>query len=141
MVESAPGKNLIAYREWLTLEEMVKIFPEATGLPAQYVTLGPGEHDIPLPQGLKAELDDNWAYFNECGYEARNDPSVIHPSQVREAVCTDIESGRLTWWKLESTRSSKPFPTGLRSKTGNLFSRHEVHRKAVVSLGKLGSAE
>lgn len=53
---------------------------EATGLPAKYVALGPSEPDIPLPEGLKAELDNNWAYFNECGYEARNDPSVIYPS-------------------------------------------------------------
>lgn len=87
LVESAPGKNLIAYREWLTLKEMVRVFTEVTGLPAQYVTLGPGEPDIPLPEGLKEELDDNWAYFNECGYEGRDDPSVIHPNQVRYSPC------------------------------------------------------
>jgi len=97
LIESAPGKNLIAYREWMTLEEMVKVFTEATGLPARYVTLGPGEPDIPLPEGLKEELDDNWAYFNECGYEARDDPSLIHPKQVREILCDESDNGQLTW--------------------------------------------
>ena len=101
LVESTPGKNLIAYREWMTLEEMVRVFTEATGLPAQYVTLGPGEPDIPLPDGLKEELDDNWAYFNECGYEGRDDPSVMHPNQVRYSLCNPHANKRLTFWQLE----------------------------------------
>ena len=102
LVESAPGKNLIAYREWMTLEEMVKVFTEATGLAAQYVALGPGEPDIPLPDGLKEELDDNWAYLNECGYEARDDPSLIHPNQVKYLLCSGHMNDRLTSCQLEA---------------------------------------
>jgi hypothetical protein len=90
LFESAPGKNLIAYREWMSLAELVGLFAEVTGFSAQYVTLPAGEPDIPLPEGLKVELDDNWAYFNECGYEARDDPTVIHPNEVREAVRTRV---------------------------------------------------
>lgn len=82
LVESAPGKNLIAYREWMSLEELVAVFTKVTGLSARYVTLAAGEPGIPLPEGLKAELDDNWAYFNECEHEARDDPTVVHPNQV-----------------------------------------------------------
>ncbi|KAL1585775.1 hypothetical protein WHR41_04969 [Cladosporium halotolerans] len=92
LLEDSPGKNLIAYRQWMSLEEMVEIFAKVTGLSAQYVTLPAGEPDLPLPEGLKAELDDNWAYFNECGYEARDDPTVIHPNQLEE--CPKLGSVR-----------------------------------------------
>lgn len=82
LVDSTPGKNLIGYREWATFEELAKAFSEATGLPARYRKLEIGEVDLPLPAELKQELADNWAYFNEFGYEGRDDPTVIHPSQV-----------------------------------------------------------
>lgn len=85
LIDTTPGKNLIAYREWMTLEEMVRVFAEVTGLHAQYVTLLASQPDIPLPEGLEEEIDDNWACFNEIGYEAKNDPSVIHPDKIRHA--------------------------------------------------------
>lgn len=31
---------------------------------------------------MKAQIDDDWAYFKECGYEAREDGSVVHPGEV-----------------------------------------------------------
>jgi hypothetical protein len=31
---------------------------------------------------LKAELEDNTAYWNEFGYDGRDDPTVIHPRDV-----------------------------------------------------------
>lgn len=95
LVEGAPGKNLIAYREWMSLEELVAVFSKVTGLSARYVTVAASEPGNPLPEGLKAELDDNWAYFNECGYEARDDPTVIHPSQVGYIFLS---------WELESRK-------------------------------------
>jgi hypothetical protein len=70
----------------MTLEEFVHIFSEVTNLPARYVTLPAGQPDIPLPEGLKEELDDNWAMFNEFGYEIHDDPDVIHPNQVCRSV-------------------------------------------------------
>lgn len=82
LIKNPPGKNLIACREWMTLEEMVQVFSEATGLPARYVTLEAGKSELPLPADLQVELDDNWGYFNECGYEAREDLSVVHPGEV-----------------------------------------------------------
>jgi hypothetical protein len=94
LLDNAPGGKIIAYREWMSIEEFVKIFGEVTGLSAQYVTLPAGQPDIPLPEGLKEELDDNWAMFNEYGYEARNDPDVIHPKQVCRDRCV-MESRKL----------------------------------------------
>ena len=83
LVASAPGKNLIAYREWMTLREFVAAFSRATDLQAEYVELPWGSSSQGLPGDLKIELDDNWACFNEFGYEGREDASVMHPRQVR----------------------------------------------------------
>jgi hypothetical protein len=83
LVKDGPGKNLIAYREWLSMEEFVKLFTKSTGIPAKLTVLARGETNLGhLPAELRAEMSDTFAYFNEFGYEARDDPTVIHPSQV-----------------------------------------------------------
>lgn len=87
LIDSPPGKNLIGYREWMTLPEMTAIFTAATGLPAEYVSLPIGEPKGLLPPPLQQVVDDMWGYFNEFGYEARDDSSVIHPSQVCADRC------------------------------------------------------
>ncbi|CAM1502639.1 Fc.00g074150.m01.CDS01 [Cosmosporella sp. VM-42] len=81
VVESA-GKNVIAYREWTTLREVAKAFTEATGSEAETVMLPKGQHTTPHPPDLELEFHDNWAYWNEFGYEGRDDPTVIHPKDL-----------------------------------------------------------
>ena len=66
----------------MTLPEMVAAFTAATGLPAAYVALPVGEPKGLLPGDLQQVVDDMWGFFNEFGYEARGDSSVIHPGQV-----------------------------------------------------------
>ncbi|GAB7335719.1 hypothetical protein MBLNU13_g08022t2 [Cladosporium sp. NU13] len=85
LIDSAPGKHLIAYREWMTLPEMVAAFTVATGLPAEYVALPVGEPKGLLPSDLQQVVDDMWGFFNEFGYEAREDSTVIHPSQLEHS--------------------------------------------------------
>ncbi|KAK1141155.1 hypothetical protein N8T08_009322 [Aspergillus melleus] len=82
LILSAPGKHLIAYRGWITLNEFFDIWSRVLGVPAKVVTLPDGESVPGVPEDLKQELIDNWAYFNDCGYEGRDDPSVIHPRQL-----------------------------------------------------------
>lgn len=82
IVDEAPGKNLIAYREWATLREMVQAFEKASGVKSEVVEVpvdAPNEH---LPLELKIELDEGYSYWEEFGYEARDDPTVIHPKDV-----------------------------------------------------------
>lgn len=82
LVNGPAGENIIGYRGWLTMQELALSFTKATGLRAESVTLPPGEFPLPLPDELKLELADNFAYWNEFGYEARNDPTVTHPRDV-----------------------------------------------------------
>ncbi|KAH6603813.1 hypothetical protein Trco_007259 [Trichoderma cornu-damae] len=82
LVEEAAGKNIVGYREWLTLRELVAIFTEATGLAAEAVQLPKGQSAFELPSELKLGLDDTYAYFNEYGYEGRDDPTIIHPKDL-----------------------------------------------------------
>ncbi|KAH6689674.1 hypothetical protein F5X68DRAFT_204137 [Plectosphaerella plurivora] len=76
-------KNIIAYREWLTPEELAATFTQATGMKAKSVTLPKGYFPAPLPEALKQELEDNFACFNEFGYEARDDPTLSHPRDLQ----------------------------------------------------------
>lgn len=82
LIDDAPGTNLIAYRDWLTTEEVVEAFIEATGLQARVVQLPKGHFDNPLPEELQLEISDMIEYMGEFGYEGRDDPTIIHPSVV-----------------------------------------------------------
>lgn len=86
LVEEPAGKNVIGYREWLTLREFVAAFTKATGLPAEIVRLPHGQLRFEVPADLKQELVDNFAYFSEFGYEGRDDPTIIHPKDVSGSV-------------------------------------------------------
>lgn len=81
MQESA-GKNVIGYREWTSLRGIAEAFTQATGKKAEYILLPKGQSRIPVPPELGIEMEDNWAYCNEFGYEGRDDPSIIHPKDV-----------------------------------------------------------
>ncbi|KAL3481322.1 hypothetical protein BJX99DRAFT_218798 [Aspergillus californicus] len=82
LVQEAAGKNVIAYREWSSLRELSKAFAQVTGIEAECIVLEKGQSNIPLPPDLRLELDDNWAYCNEFGYEGRDDPTIIHPKDL-----------------------------------------------------------
>jgi hypothetical protein len=82
LVSCPPGKNLIAYREWITLSEFVQTWSRVLGVPAELVTLPEGQSIEGVPEELKQEFLENWGYWNEFGYEGRDDPTVVHPKQV-----------------------------------------------------------
>lgn len=81
LLQDEPGKNLIAYREWMTMREFVQALTKSTGLEA--VLIPPEKTDLSfLPAELQEELTENIMYWIEFGYEARDDPTIIHPAQV-----------------------------------------------------------
>ncbi|PNP43586.1 hypothetical protein TGAMA5MH_04558 [Trichoderma gamsii] len=82
LVEEDAGKNLIAYREWATLREMVQAFQNASEIKSEVVVVPRDEPNEFLPPDLKLEIDEGFLYFEEFGYEGRDDPTILHPSQV-----------------------------------------------------------
>ncbi|KAH8663884.1 hypothetical protein BGZ61DRAFT_484937 [Ilyonectria robusta] len=96
LIDEPAGKSIIGYREWLTIQELALAFTRATGLKAESVTLPKGEFPLPLPDELKLELEDNFAYFNEFGYEARDDPAIIHPRDLKSPPSLDTVEN---YWK------------------------------------------
>lgn len=82
LVQESPGKNLIAYREWCTMNELATAFTQATGIQAETVVLPKGESHIPAPPDVAIQSGEMWAYCNEFGYEGRADPTLIHPKNV-----------------------------------------------------------
>lgn len=92
LVQEKPGKNLIAYREWATLREMVQAFQNASGTRSEVVVVPRDQPNEFLPPDLKLEVDEGFLYFEEFGYEGRDDPTVIHPSQVRGSAVVVIET-------------------------------------------------
>ncbi|KAL0933924.1 uncharacterized protein CTRU02_210723 [Colletotrichum truncatum] len=96
LVNEPAGKNIIGYRGWLTMPELAQSFSKATGIKAESVTLPKGDFPPTLPEELKLELGDNFAAFNEIGYEARNDPTVIHPRDLKSPPSLDTVEN---YWK------------------------------------------
>ena len=82
LVEDSPGKNLIAYRSWMTMDEYLEIIVKALGVKARNLRLPAGEGMAGLPEDLVQEILDNGNYFAEFGYEGKDDPSLVHPKDV-----------------------------------------------------------
>ncbi|EHL02644.1 hypothetical protein M7I_1438 [Glarea lozoyensis 74030] len=74
-------KNIIAYREYLSGQELALCFEKATGLKAKSVNLPRGSFSVPLPDELKA--------FGEFGYESWEDLSIIHPQDLKSPPSLD----------------------------------------------------
>ncbi|PKK43098.1 hypothetical protein CI102_13830 [Trichoderma harzianum] len=83
LVQEEPGKNLIAYREWATLREMVGAFQSASKTKSELVVVPRDEANEFLPPDLKLEIDEGFLYFEEFGYEGRDDATIVHPSQLK----------------------------------------------------------
>lgn len=107
LLASPPGKNLIGYRSWLTLDEYLEIWGRTLNIKAKAVKL---PYDLRL-EGVPEEIDEEMAemagFCADFGYEARDDPSVIHP---RDA------SGR--FHDLESPHLLTESPVGISSTAG-----------------------
>ncbi|KAF2014384.1 NAD(P)-binding protein [Aaosphaeria arxii CBS 175.79] len=75
------GKNLLAYRELITMNEFVQNFTKATGLKAEVVTVPASALDYPEDAAL--EFAETFDHVNEFGYPGANDPAVIHPKDLK----------------------------------------------------------
>ncbi|KIX05561.1 uncharacterized protein Z518_06433 [Rhinocladiella mackenziei CBS 650.93] len=82
LLATEPGKNLIAYREWMTLDEFYHVWSETLGVRAKTVALPADDPWEAVPEELREELSDTMLYAVEFGYEARDDSSVIHPKDL-----------------------------------------------------------
>ncbi|KAM3077001.1 hypothetical protein ACMFMG_003531 [Clarireedia jacksonii] len=82
LVQDSPGKNLIAYREWCTLREVSAALAQVTGFAVECIVLPKGQPNPDLPPELREEMDECLAYFDEFGYEGRDDPTVVHPKDL-----------------------------------------------------------
>ncbi|KAH7193701.1 uncharacterized protein B0J16DRAFT_395606 [Fusarium flagelliforme] len=86
------GRNLIAYRGWLSHNEIAAAFTKATGIEA---TTGKFDGTFPpdTSDELIGEMADCFGYFDEFGYEGRDDPTVVHPRDLQSAPNLDtVES-------------------------------------------------
>ncbi|GFF30051.1 hypothetical protein IFM51744_01013 [Aspergillus udagawae] len=103
LIQESAGKKLISYREWLTTRELALTLKKATGMKAEVVTLPKGYFPPSIPTELKAEHEDNMAYWNEFGYEGRDDPTVIHPRDLNSPPSLDTVGDyvkKYDWMKL-----------------------------------------
>lgn len=82
IVTEPAGKNVIAYREYITVPELEVAFARAAKLKVEAVTLPKGEFALPLPEELKGELENNFAAFSDFGYESWEDKDVTYPYDV-----------------------------------------------------------
>ena len=90
LVESPPGKTLLAYTAMLSFNEIAVLWSRATGQPAKYrhVTMEEVKKQFPM----EGEESNSVNYSAEYGY-AGSDPSVIEPKDLGfESRPQDIEA-------------------------------------------------
>ncbi|EXJ90191.1 hypothetical protein A1O1_03290 [Capronia coronata CBS 617.96] len=82
LVDTEPGKNLITYREWMSLEEFIKVWSKVLGVKAKNVPFPDDFAWEGTPIELKRAIIEILAFCDEFGYQARDDPSVNHPKDL-----------------------------------------------------------
>ncbi|KAK5071422.1 hypothetical protein LTR70_010572 [Exophiala xenobiotica] len=80
-VDLPAGKHVIAYRELMPLEQFAGIWGKMLGVQAIVKHDGIGSSMGQIPEPLKKELDETFAYAEEFGFRG-GDPSVIHPEDI-----------------------------------------------------------
>ncbi|POS68600.1 hypothetical protein DHEL01_v213006 [Diaporthe helianthi] len=83
LIDDTPGKNLIGYRAWLTTPEVSAAFAKATGLKVNTVNVPKGVSAPGLSADMARSVEENMGFWNEFGYEGRDDPTVIHPRDLK----------------------------------------------------------
>ena len=81
ITQEPAGRNLIAYRGWLSHNEIAAAFTKATGIEATTAKFD-GNFPPDVSDELIGEMADCFGYFDEFGYEGRDDPTVVHPGDV-----------------------------------------------------------
>lgn len=81
LVNSEPGKHLLAYREEMSFSEFAETWGRTLGVKARYELSGPDSHWADLPKELRLDIEDAAVYISEIGYDG-GDPSIIRPSEV-----------------------------------------------------------
>lgn len=84
LIESEPGKNLLAYRESMTLSDFAETWGSVLGVKTNYVPVDLGKEWGLSPAELKRDIEEAMAYVTEFGFDG-GDPSVIHPKDVSES--------------------------------------------------------
>lgn len=108
------GKTVLGYREYITLRKLIELFSQATGMKAEPVVLPRGQSVFPFPPELQEELDENWEYWKEFGYEGRGDLTVIHPCHIMPYfvlyadLCSWNKHHSLVAWLSTSKRRTGP---------------------------------
>ena len=82
LLNTKPGKNLIAYRAWMTQEELYALWGQTVGVKSKYITLPATAKLNGMSADMAEDYDDSVAYFAEFGFEGRDDPTVIHPNDI-----------------------------------------------------------
>ncbi|KAK5707375.1 hypothetical protein LTR17_020771 [Elasticomyces elasticus] len=83
LVHSDPGKSLLAYREWATMPEVVAIFARVTGLQCTVKVLPTEEWAAAFSPDLAVEMIEFFKYWDEFGFEAQDDPPIVHPNHLQ----------------------------------------------------------
>ncbi|PNP74146.1 hypothetical protein FNYG_12520 [Fusarium nygamai] len=82
LIQNPPGKSVIGYRAWITAREFVRIFSKVTGYETELLHIAPGEFSFDCKEGLRAELQDNFAFANEIGLHGGDDSPAVHPNEL-----------------------------------------------------------
>ncbi|KAK4888966.1 hypothetical protein LTR27_012187 [Elasticomyces elasticus] len=83
LVHDDPGKSLLAYREWATMPEIVAIFARVTGLQCTVKVMPTEEWAAAFSPDLAVEMIEFFKYWDEFGFEAQDDPPIVHPNQLQ----------------------------------------------------------
>ena len=91
LVQTSPGKNVLAYGSMISWKEYMALWAKTLKVPGGYYKqLTVDEARKIAPGDLGREAAEGWAYQGEFGYDG-GDPTIVHAKDVsRNAQCLRV---------------------------------------------------
>ena len=86
LVQTSPGRNLLAFGSMISWKDYMTLWAKILKLPGGYYKqLTIDKVDKIAPGGLGREVAEGWAYQGEFGYDG-GDPSIVHAKDVSTSI-------------------------------------------------------
>jgi len=93
LVDSPPGKNLIAYRENILPERAMETWAKVNSVKAQALAKTREQMIESMGEELGAEVWDTFAYIKEYGFAPKDDPDCVYPEDVSTVFAFGLVHG------------------------------------------------
>jgi hypothetical protein len=82
LLKVEPGKNLVAYREWMSADELIATISKVLGIKARRAHRTADDILAIMGPEMAPDFIESFVFMKDYGYAANDDNTVVHPKYV-----------------------------------------------------------